>query len=251
MFLLDVADTSELTSGGWLQWQENGDCWATAVITGCSISGFTIISASQTADSLSAHFMRVHKMQEVTVSSIVSDLLEQLGSRWSDFHEILYLRIFQKSVKKTEVSLKSDKNSGYFTWRLCTFMIISCWIIIRLRDILVKVVEKIKAHVVYLITFFWKLWCLWDVKKYGSAGQATNVNTVRLMRLVCQITKAADTHSEYVILTAFPRQQWLCKHALMLCLYVHCLSCSLQYHNGEKTFSWFIWRLLHESVMCL
>jgi hypothetical protein len=43
--------------------------------------------------------------------------MEQLGSHWSDFHKILYLSIFRKSFEKTQDSLKSVKNNGYFTWR--------------------------------------------------------------------------------------------------------------------------------------
>jgi hypothetical protein len=43
--------------------------------------------------------------------------MEQLGSHCSDFHEIWYLNIFRKPVYKIQVSLKSDKNNGYFTWR--------------------------------------------------------------------------------------------------------------------------------------
>ena len=39
--------------------------------------------------------------------------MEQLGFHWNDFHEILYMSIFRKSVKKTHVSLKSDKNYGF------------------------------------------------------------------------------------------------------------------------------------------
>jgi hypothetical protein len=39
--------------------------------------------------------------------------MEQLGSHWMDFHEILYLTILLKSVEKTQVLLESDKN-GYF-----------------------------------------------------------------------------------------------------------------------------------------
>jgi len=35
------------------------------------------------------------------------------------------------------------------------------------------------------------------------------------------ITKATDTHSEYVILTAFPRKLWLRERASMLRLYAH------------------------------
>jgi len=43
--------------------------------------------------------------------------MEQLGSHWMDFHEILYLSISQKSVRENLVSLKLDKNKGYFTQR--------------------------------------------------------------------------------------------------------------------------------------
>ena len=43
---------------------------------------------------------------------------KKLGSHWTYFHEIWYLNIFRKSVDKTQVSLKSDKNNGYFTWGL-------------------------------------------------------------------------------------------------------------------------------------
>jgi hypothetical protein len=45
------------------------------------------------------------------------------------------------------------------------------------------------------------------------------------MRSARWITKATDTRLEYVILIAFPRQQWLRERASMLRLYVHCVSC--------------------------
>ena len=41
---------------------------------------------------------------------------DQLESKWMDFHEIWYLRIFQKPVEEIQVSLKSHKNNGHFTW---------------------------------------------------------------------------------------------------------------------------------------
>jgi hypothetical protein len=43
--------------------------------------------------------------------------MEQLVLYSTDFHEILYLSIFRKSVEKIQVSLTSDKNNVYFTWR--------------------------------------------------------------------------------------------------------------------------------------
>jgi hypothetical protein len=45
----------------------------------------------------------------VCVSVCLSVRLEQLGSQWTDFHEILYLIIFRKSVEKIQISLESDK----------------------------------------------------------------------------------------------------------------------------------------------
>jgi hypothetical protein len=44
------------------------------------------------------------------------------------------------------------------------------------------------------------------------------IRIIGSMRIACWITKATDTHSEYVILVliAFPRQQWLRERASML-----------------------------------
>jgi len=45
--------------------------------------------------------------------------------------------------------------------------------------------------------------------------------TVWRMRFACWIPKATKTHSEYVILIAYPRQQWLLE--ILRCTYVACL----------------------------
>jgi hypothetical protein len=44
--------------------------------------------------------------------------MEQIGSHWTDFHEILYLysSVFRKCVEEIQVWFKSDKNNGYLTW---------------------------------------------------------------------------------------------------------------------------------------
>jgi hypothetical protein len=41
------------------------------------------------------------------------------------------------------------------------------------------------------------------VEKYGRAGQATDDNKIRRTRFACWITKATDTHLQYVIVFAF------------------------------------------------
>jgi hypothetical protein len=47
---------------------------------------------------------------------------------------------------------------------------------------------------------------LWvNVEKYGKARQDTDDNIIKCMCLPCRITTAINTHSQYVILIAFPR----------------------------------------------
>jgi hypothetical protein len=41
--------------------------------------------------------------------------IEQIGFYLTDFHDSSYFNIFRKSVEKIQVSLKSEKNNGYFT----------------------------------------------------------------------------------------------------------------------------------------
>ena len=58
------------------------------------------------------------KLRKAAISFVMSVRpsvrMEQLDSHWTDFHEILYLSIFGKSVEKFQALIKSDKKNGYF-----------------------------------------------------------------------------------------------------------------------------------------
>jgi hypothetical protein len=72
-------------------------------------------------------------------------------------------------------------------------------------------------HILCSITFFRKSCRLRDnVEKYGTARQATGDNIIRRMRIGCWITKCTDSQSEYIILIAFPQQQWLRERSSVL-----------------------------------
>jgi hypothetical protein len=43
--------------------------------------------------------------------------MELLDSHLSDFHEICYYNVFRKYVEQIQISLKFDKNNGYFKCR--------------------------------------------------------------------------------------------------------------------------------------
>ena len=83
------------------------------------------------------------------------------------------------------------------------------------RRFLTKVVEKINTRFLFKNSFsenravyeiMWKNIIEWGRPQMATWG----------MRFTCWMTKAIDTHSEYVILLPFPRQQWLVQHASML-----------------------------------
>ena len=75
---------------------------------------------------------------------------------------------------------------------------------------------------------------MWE--KYGTAGHATDECIIRRMRIACWILEATDTHSEYVILIAFPLPQWLRHRILVLCLYR--TLCSVLKAVGSQSNQW-------------
>ena len=86
-----------------------------------------------------------------------------------------------------------------------------------------KVVEKIKTHFKFN-NFFFENPAVYEIKRKNTAEPDRPQMTIRCMRITCWITKATDTHSEYVILIAFPLQHWLRELAsLIRHTYITCL----------------------------
>jgi hypothetical protein len=112
--------------------------------------------------------------------------------------------LFQKFVEKLQVSLQSDQNDGYFTWRpICIFDHISLSSSYNEKYCRQNVVEKIRTNILGYTTFlknraFYEI--IWrNIVKPDMPQMATWG-----MRIACSIPKATNTHSEYVILIAFP-----------------------------------------------
>jgi hypothetical protein len=92
--------------------------------------------------------------------------------------------------------------------------IICCWILFRMRNISDKSCrDNQNTHCMFDI-FSRKSYRFWDnVEKCDRAGKAADDNIIQHMRW---FTKATNTHSEYVLFPAFPRQQWLRERAWIL-----------------------------------
>jgi len=63
------------------------------------------------------------------------------------------------------------------------------------------------------------------MRNIGRARQTAGDTVVLRVRTECCVTKATEKQPEYVVLTAFPRQQSLRLHSLTFRLCVPCLSC--------------------------
>jgi hypothetical protein len=80
-----------------------------------------------------------------------------------------------------------------------------------------NVSDKICREKQSINSFFSKSCTVWDsVENYGRVRQATDDNIIQHINIVCWITKATDTHSEYVIFIVLPREQWLYESTLTL-----------------------------------
>jgi len=136
----------------------------------------------------------------------------------------LIFEYFSKTIKKIQVSLKSVKNNGYFTWGLldifCSYL---AYFFLEWEIFQRKVVEEIKTHILCSTTVFRELYCLWVMWK-NTVQQGRLQMTIWRMHVACRIPKATHTFSPYIILNAFPLQQWLQQCAVVLgYTYIACL----------------------------
>jgi hypothetical protein len=85
-----------------------------------------------------------------------------------------------------------------------------------------RVVEKIKAHILRIITFHEnRALCEIMWKTMVQPTQATDDYEILRMLFACWIIKTTVTHSEYVILIDCPLQKWLSEStSILCCMYV-------------------------------
>jgi len=77
-----------------------------------------------------------------------------------------------------------------------------------MKNVSHRLVEKIKTRVLCSITFFFpENSAVSEIMGNNILEQGRSQMIIRCMRIACWITKATNTHFEYVMLIAFPLQQ--------------------------------------------
>ena len=94
-------------------------------------------------------------------------------------------------------------------------------VLLRMRNVSDKRSRENQNTHFMCYNFFLKIvtftrWCgkIW----YSRTGHRGQYNTAHVHCML--VNNATDSHSEYVKLTAFPRQKWLRESASVLCLYL-------------------------------
>ena len=111
------------------------------------------------------------ELRKAAVTIVMSVRMGQLGSHWTDFHEIWYLIIFRKYVQKSRTRIKGNLHEDQYT-----FSIISRSVILKMKKASDKSCRENQNTYFVFNNFFFRESCrLWDnVEKYCRAGRATD-----------------------------------------------------------------------------
>jgi hypothetical protein len=97
-----------------------------------------------------------------------------------------------------------------------------------------KLLKEIKTHFMFNASFSENR-AVYEIMggKYCKAGDATDDNRTRLMRIACWIREATDAYLEYLIFIALSLQQWLHERASTL-RYTYDVCLVLQYFHFQS-----------------
>ena len=122
---------------------------------------------------------------------------------------------FSKMSRKLKFHLNLTITTGTLHEDQYTFLIISRSVLIRMRNVAEEIVQKFKTHLLCSISPPENR-AVYEIMGTNIVVPKRAQMTIWRMRISRWIPKATDTHSEYVILTAFPQQQCLYGRASML-----------------------------------
>jgi hypothetical protein len=181
-------------------------------------------------------FRCVRKIVKATISfvgsvhpSVLSSLrMEKTRSHWTDCREIMYLSIFWKSVQKIQVSLKSDKNNSYVTWRSIYSFIERRSVFLRMRNVRKKFVEKIKTHVLNSIAFLIEYRSCNEIRWKNVAEPNWLQMTIWRIRIACWIPQSTNDFricNTYCFCTAkiYARTRLTLRHEYIVRLVIYLL----------------------------
>ena len=127
-------------------------------------------------------------------------------------------------IETIQASLKSNKNDGYFTLRPIHIFDHISLVLLRMRHVSDKKLYGKSKHPIFVNTYFPANRAVHEIMRKNLVQPHRPQMTTWLMRLRCWITKATNTHFEYVT-HSFATATMVTRTTLNVMLYVHLLSC--------------------------
>jgi hypothetical protein len=157
---------------------------------------------------------------------------EQRGSYWTDFSWNMKLEDFSKSVYKIQSFIKLLTTIPCTSHEDQCILVISCWVLLRMRNISVKIHRENQIHFIFNTVSLENravYYIMWKNMAEPDRSQVTKWRT----RFAFGITKDKHTHTHththtYTLricnIYSFPRRQWLGERVSFIHYYLHCLS---------------------------
>jgi hypothetical protein len=136
----------------------------------CTLKSGDLNPSLRQSNSLFSRISQICEKRLLALSRVCPSIsMQQLGSHWKDFDNILYLNFSEYMLKNFQVSLKFDKNKVYFTWRCLHLYGSTSLNYSQYEKHFKNFVGKTKTHTSRAATFFpktvpfmWqgqKMWC--------------------------------------------------------------------------------------------
>ena len=133
---------------------------------------------------------------------------------------------------KFQASAKHDQHNGTSRAHRCTFMIMPCSFLVRIRNVSHKSATKIKTQILCSVSFFFvENRAVFEVMWKNTAEQDSPQMTIWRMRVVCWIPKGTDTHSECVMLEVWREKNQ--QDAANRCLLLTSISTCFGHHYAH------------------
>ena len=141
-----------------------------------------------------------------------SVLMEQLGFYWTILWNVIFEYI-SKIWRENSSSLKSFKNNGQFTRTPIYILTLPLSVRLRIKKFQKNFQRKLKHFLLRNGSFNRDIY---ETMRKNVVERGRPQLTIWSMRIVCWITEATNTHSDYVIIITLPLQQCLHKRPSML-----------------------------------
>jgi len=105
--------------------------------------------------------------------------MEQLGSHWTDFHKIIHLIFFENIWKKIQDLLEPYMKTNIHIGSYLNQFFVEC------EMLQLKVVEKIKTHILCAIIFFFENSVVYEIMWKNTVQLDRPQMAVWRMRIAC------------------------------------------------------------------